>query len=288
VRRPIAIRALSLAVVGTIVAATLAVPSAQRRGRADNAAQGVPVATSAIIETPDRYVGKLVTVSAGVEEMLSKTAFLLDQRKAAGMKQVQSIGKPLLVIAPYLTASFDRSNYLLVRGEVVKLDAAALARLAPGYSLDLAPDVGAKYQAQPVLVANSVIDSKFVELARKPIAPPSPADFSLTAAMKTISPAFTALRTAAQESKTDVVIENAAKLQAAFSETEAIWMSLSVGPAVKMSLDARGQAASIATAVAAGNWDDVKTSAAALNQTCQSCHAAHRERQDDGTFRLKK
>ena len=154
-RRPIAFRVLSLAVAGTIVAATIAVPSAQRRGRADNAAQGVPVATNTIVEAPDRYYGKLVTVSAGVEEMLSKTTFLLDQRRA-GVKQVQAIGRPLLVIAPYLTASFDRSNYLLVRGEVVKLDAAALARLAPGDTLDLAPDVGATYQAQPVLVANSV------------------------------------------------------------------------------------------------------------------------------------
>jgi hypothetical protein len=287
VRRPIAFRVLSLAALGTIVAATIAVPSAQRRGRADNAAQGVPVATNTIVEAPDRYYGKLVTVSAGVEEMLSKTTFLLDQRRA-GVKQVQAIGRPLLVIAPYLTASFDRSNYLLVRGEVVKLDAAALARLAPGYTLDLAPDVGARYQARPVLVANSVIDSKFVELGRKPIPPPSPADVSLTSAMKAISPAFTALRAAAQESQKDVVTENAAKLQAAFTETEAIWTSLSAGPAAKMALDARGQAASIAIAVAAGNWDDVKTSAAALNQTCQSCHAAHRERQDDGTFRLKK
>ena len=86
-RRPIAFRVLSLAAVGTIVAATIAVPSAQRRGRADNAAQGVPVATNTIVEAPDRYYGKLVTVSAGVEEMLSKTTFLLDQRRA-GVKQV--------------------------------------------------------------------------------------------------------------------------------------------------------------------------------------------------------
>jgi len=56
--------------------------------------------------------------------------------------------------------------------------------------------------------------------------------------------------------------------------------------AVTQVRDARTQVASIETALAAGNWDAVKSSAAALNQTCQSCHAAHRERQDDGTFRI--
>jgi hypothetical protein len=160
---------MSLSVMGTIVIASMAAPTAQRRNRADNAAHGVPVTTNTIVESPDRYYGKLVTVSAGVEEMLSKTTFVVDQRKAVGPSQVKAAGRPMLVIAPFLTAPLDRAGYLLVRGEVVKLDAAALARLAPGYTLDLAPEVSATFAERPVLVANSVIDSRFVELMKKPV-----------------------------------------------------------------------------------------------------------------------
>jgi hypothetical protein len=150
----------------------MAAPGAQRRGRNDNSTQGLPVATNTIVDAPDRYYGKLVTVSAGVQRMLSKTTFLLDQQKVVGTSNVIAMGKPILVIAPDLTESFDPSTYLLVRGEVVKLDGVALARLAPGYTLDLAAEIGEKYQAKPVLVANSLINSRYVELVKKPASTP--------------------------------------------------------------------------------------------------------------------
>ena len=40
-------------------------------------------------------------------------------------------------------------------------------------------------------------------------------------------------------------------------------------------------------AAAAGDWDAVKTSSGALNTLCQNCHGSNRERQEDGTFRVK-
>jgi hypothetical protein len=149
----------------------LAEAGAQRR-RSDNASQGIPVATNRIVQDPGAYYGKVVTVSAGVEQMLSMTAFVLDQRRAAGATGVKAIGKPILVIAPYLAASLNPNGYLMVRGEIVKFDAAAIARVAPGYTLDLAPDVSARYYGQPVLVASSVINSVFLELVRKPAEKP--------------------------------------------------------------------------------------------------------------------
>jgi hypothetical protein len=217
--------------------------------------------------------------------MVSKTTFLMDQQKAAGPNDVKPIGKPILVIAPYLTSSLDQKKYFLVRGQVVKLEPSALAKLAPDYVLDLPQEVGAKYMGQPVLVASSVLNSTYAELAKKPIPPPTQDDLALTAAMKTISPAFNALRTAAQESKADVVRTNLAEIGPAFAQAESVLGNLRHA-AVTQVRDARTQVASIETALAAGNWDAVKSSAAALNQTCQSCHAAHRERQDDGTYRL--
>jgi len=276
---------ISLLAGAAIVVLTAGVDAQRRRGN-DNSAFGAPVATNTIVDAPDQYFGKLVTITAGVERMVSKTTFLMDQQKMAGPKDVKGVGKPILVIAPYLTSSLDQKKYFLVRGQVVKLEPSALAKLAPDYVLDLPQEVGAMYMGLPVLVASSVLNSTYVELAKKPIPPPSQADVALTAAMKTISPAFNALRAAAQESKADIVTTNLAAIGPAFAQAESVLGNLRHA-AVTQARDARTQVASIETALAAGNWDAVKSSAAALNQTCQSCHAAHRERQDDGTFRIK-
>jgi len=286
-KSPLATYGVPLGVAGAILTVMLAAPSAQRRNRGDNTTQGAPVATNTILQYPEGYYGKLVTISAGVEQMLSKTTFLVDQRKAVGPNEVKSIGTPILVIAPYLTAALEQKQYLLMRGQIVKFDPAAVARAAADYTLDLSPEVSAKYQGQPVLMAASVINSRYVEVAKKSIPPPSTADVSLTAAMKIISPSFAALRTAAQESKADAVTQNAAKLTPAFTQTETIWAGLGQSPVAALAGEARGHVAAIESAAAAGNWDAVKTSAGALNQLCQNCHTTYRERQEDGTFRFK-
>jgi len=277
---------ISLVASAAIVFVLTAGVDAQRRRGNDNSTFGAPVATNTIVDAPDQYFGKVVTITAGVERMTSKTTFLMDQQKVAGPKEVKAVGKPILVIAPYLTSSLDQKKYFLVRGQVVKFEPSAVAKLAPGYVLDLLQDVGAKYMGQPVLVASSVLNSTYVELAKKPIPPPTQTDVALTAAMKTISPAFNALRTAAQDSKADIVKMNLAEIGPAFAQAESVLGSLRHA-AVAHARDARTQVASIETALAAGNWDAVKSSAAALNQTCQSCHTAFRERQDDGTYRIK-
>jgi hypothetical protein len=281
-------RRIVVASVGILLIVMSAAPVAQRgrRGGAD-ANQGIPVATSAIVQNPSAYFGKQVTVSAGVAQMLSKTAFLVDQWKATGPTDVQPIGKPILVIAPYLTASLDQRNYLLIRGEIVKLDPTAIARVAADYKLDLEPEIGAKYLGQPVLLTTSVINSTYMELARKPIAPPSPAELSLATAMKTINPAFAELRTGADESKADVVAQSLAQLKPAFAQTEAIWDDLGQSSAGEWAREALDHTASMERGVKAGDWGAVKTSAAKLNQLCQNCHGTFREREDDGTFRIK-
>lgn len=264
-----------------------AAPHAQRRGGA-NTNTDAPIATNTIVQNPEPYYGKPVTVSASVEDVLSKTTFLLDQEKAVGGKHVVAIGEPVLVIAPYLAVALDRHGYLLVRGQLMKFDQAAIGRAAAGYTLDLAPEVIAKYQGQPVLLATSILNSTYKEVAKKPIPPQSAADISMTAAMKTINPAFTALKTAAQAEKADVVAENAARLLAALSQAETIWAGLGEGRGAQWAHEGRDHAASIERAAAAGTWDAVNTSAGALNQLCQNCHTAYRERQEDGTYRIKR
>jgi hypothetical protein len=267
-----------------VLMASMGPVEAQRRGGRDNAALGLPVSTGAVLEDPDAYYGKLVTVSAGVDQVLSKTAFVIDQWKAVGPKSVQAIGKPILVIAPYLTTSLAHAQYLMMRGQIVKFDPAAIARVAGDYSLDLGADAGAKYAGQPVLVATSVVNSVSAELGRKPM---MPEELSMSEAMKTINASFAALRTAAQESKADAIAQNTARLAPAFKQTETIWDNLGQSPAGEWAREAQSHTASIARAAGTGDWEAVKTATAALNSTCASCHGVYRERQDDGVFRFK-
>ena len=117
--------------------------------------------------------------------------------------------------------------------------------------------------------------------------PPRAEELSLSEAMKTINPVFAALRTGVQESKLDVVTQNAAKLKPAFTQTEAIWDDLGQSAAAEWAREARAHTIALEGAAAAGNWEAVKTSAGALNQLCQNCHGAYRDRLEDGTFRIK-
>ena len=158
----------------TLVALLPADAGAQRRNRGDNSSFGTPVATNTILANPGAFEGKPVTLSAGVEQILSKTAFVIDQQRAASASEIKAVGKPILVIAPHLTASLQQKQYLLMRGQIVTFDPAAIAKAAPDYTLDLEPDLSATYEGQVVLIATSVLDSTYTELAQRP-APPPPA-----------------------------------------------------------------------------------------------------------------
>jgi len=241
VRRPSSAGVAGAAIVAALLA-VVAIAEAQRRGGRDNSALGLPVATNTILANPDVYYGKLVTVSAGVDAMLSKTVFLVDQWKAAGTEEAVPMGRPILVIAPYLTAALEHRQYFLLRGQVVKFDPAALGAAASGYALDLPPDLQARYLGQPVLVATSVVNATSVELGRKPL---MPEEIAMTAAMKTIAPAFAALRAAADAAKAADVSQQTAKLLPAFTETETIWDGLGASPAAQWARDARAHAAAI-------------------------------------------
>lgn len=273
--------------VGVLVLSGFVHLDAQRRGRGDNEALGMPVSTNAIVDDPGSYLGKQITISAGVEQVLSKTAFIVDQRKAAGATAVSTVGKPVLVIAPYLTTALEQKKYLMMSGQLVKLEPAALAKVAAEYTLDLSPELTAKYEGQPVLVATSVVDSVFAELARKPVVPPTPRELAMSTAMKSIASAAAAMRTAAQASNGAVVTESAVTLQPLFTQVETTWDDLGQVPAAQLARDARGHAVAIERGVAAGDWPAVNASVAALNQVCGTCHVAYRDRLDDGTFRFK-
>ena len=277
-----------VAVAGILCVVLSAALSAQRGRRGGgNANAGLPVATNAILRNPTAYYGKQITVSAGVDRMLTKTAFLVDQWKTTGPKDVQPIGQPVLVIAPYLTNALDHRNYLIVRGELLKFDTAALARVASEYKLDLGPELWEKFQGQPMLLAASVLNSTYTELSKKPVLPPTANELALSEAMKAINPAFAALKAAVDGSNAGDVARNTAQLKPAFAQTEKIWDDVGQSSAGQWARDAQDFIASIEHDAAKGDWDHVKFAAGKLNALCGSCHTAFRDRADDGTFRMK-
>ena len=278
------IRRVNVMAAAALLLAGTAATDAQRRNR-DNSTMGVPVATTALARAPESYYDKLVTISAGVEKVISKTMFVVDQRRATGAASVAAVGAPVLVVAPFLDSPLKPNSYLQIKGQLMKFGAASFSRLATGYTPDIGAEEEAAYHGQPVLVASSVLDSTYKELALRP--PPGPDEVTLSAAMKVISGSMNAVRTATQASKLEPVKEHAAKLDAAFAQTEPIWSKLALASAQDWARKAREEVAGIDRASAAGDWEAAKASAAALNSTCQNCHGAYRERRDDGNFGLK-
>jgi len=278
----------NIAAVVLIVIGSAAGVSAQRGRRGGgNANAGLPLATNAILRNPDVYYGKQITVSAGVDHMLSKVAFVVDQWKMTGPNEVAPIGTPILVVAPYLTSTLPSHSYMLMRGELIKFDTSAIARVAAEYKIDLGSDLWAKHHGQPLLLAASVINGAYAELAKRPVQPPTSSELALSEAMKTISLAFTALKAGADNAQADVVAVNAAKLQPAFAQTESIWDNVGQSSAGQWARDAQEYINSIEHDAAAGAWDRAKFTTTKLNQVCGNCHGSFRDRADDGTFRMK-
>ena len=246
----------------------------------------IPVATNTVNTNPDAYYGQGVTITAAVDQVLSKSAFAVDQRRVAG---APAPSKPtdVLVLVPNLQSPVDPKSYVTVMGELVKFDPAEVAKKAKDYKIDLPPDAIAKYTGRPALIATSVITDKFVDLAKRLPPPMTAEEETLSKMMKPLPPALAALRTAVDGSKTEDANKNAAVLKQGFTDIEAFWKPKKPD-ATQWAHDARVKVESIQAAITAGKWDEAKGAVPAVQQACGTCHNAYRERFDDGSFRIKK
>jgi cytochrome c556 len=245
----------------------------------------VPLAASTLADHPDSYYGEFVTVTAAVEQTLSKLAFSLDQDKT------KSTGKDVIVVAPTLMEPVTPNTYVTVIGEVVHLDPAEIgkkgAELTKEYKIDLPSDALSKYRGHPVVLAKSVITNAGVDVAKRPPPPMTAEEEALSKIMKQVGPANTALRGALDKTDMAVAKENANVLKQAFVQTEAFWKPKGKAEATKFAEEARKASESISAAIETGKWDEAKTHAGTLGQQCAGCHGQFRERMDDGTFRIK-
>ena len=216
----------------------------------------IPASASSIAANPEQYLGQMLTVYAAVERIISATAFTIDQDpRKAGVGEVD-------VLVPAWTIPPAPNTYVTVIGELGLLN------------------------GRPAIKATSVLDGKMVDLAKKALPPLTPEEEAFDAVMKKVQPAFAALRTAVGESSGEAVKTQAAILKKAFVDTEAFFKQRGKADAQKWAAEARMHAEAL-DAAAAGKWDDAKASVTALQQSCSSCHAVYRERQDDGSYRVR-
>ena len=241
----------------------------------------VPLAASTLANKPEAYYGEMVTVTATVEQVLSKSAISVDQDKT------KSTGKEILVLAPTMNGTVDLNTYVTVIGELMAFDPAEVAKKAKGYTLDISPEVVAKYKGRPVVLATAVVNNAGIDVAKKPIPPPTADDLALAKVMKQVGPANTALRGDIDKMDVALTKEHAGLLKRMFIETETFWKTKNKPEPTQMARDAVKDAEALETAVAAGNWDQARTHAGSLAQKCGGCHRTYREAMDDGTFRIK-
>ena len=242
----------------------------------------VPVAASSLLQYPEQYLNQSVSIYGTVEQLLSATAFSLDQdAKKASLTD-------LLVIAPTLTAQPKPGAYMTVVGVVIKFDTAEIQKRSKGYALDLAPNVQERYKDKVIVLASAVVDPGMVDLAKVLPKPPTADEELLSKVMKTVTPAVAELRKGAEGSDKAMVTTHAQALGKVFQETKTVFERQKMEDAVGWATEATALMAAAEKAASAGQFADVTASATKLQTLCQQCHAARRERLEDGTYRIKK
>jgi hypothetical protein len=253
---------------------------AQRGGGAAASGPPVPVTASSLAAHPLEYVGRTVAMMGTVARQLSPTVFTVEQGHATTLP----IG--VLVIAPALTEAPASGAYVSVVGAAVTFDPADLGALK-GYALDIPPDVAAQYRGHPAVLATAVVGPDLWDLTKRRPTPMTPEEQAFSELMKQVNPAVTALRTGVTASDAAAARQRALELKRLFADVQAFFRKRGVADAEGWAGEAVRLSESIDAASAASNWPQATEATTSLNRLCSTCHAAHRERQEDGSYRIK-
>jgi hypothetical protein len=234
---------------------------------------------ASLVRDPASHVGQNVSLMASVDALLGPTTLSVDQDPAS------SKGQDVLVFAEVLSTPPELNSYVTVQGEVFLFDPAEVARR--GRTLELSPELVAKYKGRPAIVATAVITSGLIDLAKKPIPPMTPEEQAFSELMKAIQPAVTAVRGGLEAPDAAAIKEQAAILRKAFTDVEAFFKARGTTDAAGWAGESLKHVLTIEVGAGAGKWDAVKTAAGSLQQLCTTCHTQHRVRMDDGSYRIK-
>jgi hypothetical protein len=105
--------------------------------------------------------------------------------------------------------------------------------------------------------------------------------------MKAIGPTSASLKKNLDENSAAAAAQDAAKLEALFTETEAFWAALNTQDAVNLAKRAREGAAAVGTAAKANDIKAAQASYSAMQKNCGNCHLAHREDTGKGGFVIR-
>ena len=95
--------------------------------------------------------------------------------------------------------------------------------------------------------------------------------------MKDIQAAYRSLGENLESSEAPAVVEDTARLEGLFRETEAFWTVLQTEDAIGAAREAREAAADVAERVGDGDIEAAQESYSAIRDQCGSCHENHRE-----------
>jgi cytochrome c556 len=85
----------------------------------------------------------------------------------------------------------------------------------------------------------------------------------------------------------DDVAAGAKKMEAVFATSEKFWTERGTADAIQWSKDGGAAAKALSAAAAAKDADAAKAAFGKAAATCKGCHAAHREKLEDGTYKIK-
>lgn len=109
----------------------------------------------------------------------------------------------------------------------------------------------------------------------------------LNAAMKTANAANGSLRKSIAAKDSAETAATAEKLAAAFKTVQAHFEEHHMEDGIKFAQTANQASMDLAAAAKAGEWDKASAELKTLGAQCQGCHAAHREKLPDGTYKMK-
>ncbi len=105
--------------------------------------------------------------------------------------------------------------------------------------------------------------------------------------MKEVGQQNGALRKSLQSASEADAAAAASRLEALFKDTQAYWEDKKVEDAATAAKNAQMAAATISKALASHDMTAANAAMSTLGSQCMTCHTAHRERQPDGSFKMK-
>ena len=113
------------------------------------------------------------------------------------------------------------------------------------------------------------------------------ANKALPETMKAIPPIYMSLKKNLDAKDAAASSKDAQALADLFKATDYVWAKAKFVDAATTSKEVQDAAKQILAAVKANKFEDTTVAYATVVKSCSSCHAAHREKLPDGTFKMK-